>query len=378
MKILIITLGCRTNQAESDKIADELAAQGFTVTSNEADNKPDAGYKNPEVFRPQDSGIDLIIINTCAVTGVAERKSRHQISKISRRYPNAKIIVLGCAAENDATQFNNANVIKTFGADKSGVVQFVLGHAGESGIRWETKSGKCKNITGHTKQVFIKVQDGCDNKCSFCIINVLRGRSKSRGMRDILDEIGQILPRYASHTPEIVLTGINLSQYCDDDRGLIDLCDAVNRLCIEFGIRFRLSSLYCDILTPGFINTLSVMENFVPKFHLSLQSGSDKVLRDMNRRYTTAEFEEAVKNLRNAFSKNNECYISADVIVGFPTEGEEEFAETRRFLERLNLDHLHIFPYSPRPGTPAAEMKQILPRIVNQRAKALAAKNGGT
>ncbi|MCL2851081.1 MAG: radical SAM protein [Firmicutes bacterium] len=422
--VTILTLGCRTNQAESDKIGRELQARGVSV-----------------FFKLQENCLGgIYVINTCAVTGVAERKSRYEVSKIVKHDKDAKIIVAGCASANNEGQFGalngfGKNVMRVFGTDKGGIVEYVMelitggGKYGNYAIscmlydihntsiqigRGEeesdcdgvdgVKAGVMTDIGVKTRQVFMNVQNGCDNRCTFCIVSTLRGKSVSRPIEEVIEEIRELVYDSSSYQVNrnekvdeeaidneqkwknanaklVVITGINLSMYDGGNgRGLVDLCLAVN----ELGVPFRLSSLYSNVITSAFINDLKKCENFVPMFHLSLQSGSDKVLKSMGRRYTTQEFEEVVELLRDAFVLPVDCTrddnekvgmkkfeVTADIIIGFPTEGDEEFRETLDFVKRVNFDNLHVFPYSPRKGTVAALWKQITQSVVKARVEEL-------
>ncbi|MCL2570517.1 MAG: MiaB/RimO family radical SAM methylthiotransferase [Firmicutes bacterium] len=331
--VRLITLGCRTNQAESDIIAKKLTKRGIAITDGD----------NAELF----------IINTCAVTGAAERKSRHEASKVIRRNPSARVVLVGCATQNNVKQFAELNVMKTFGADKSGVVDYVATLIQPSNQPIQSKQSR-------TKQLFVKVQDGCNNFCSYCIVPYLRGRSVSVPIKQVIDEINS----ETDAKKIIVLTGINLAQYEDNGKTILDVCHAVNNL----NRPFHLSSLYIDAIGAGFISTLVHIKNFVPKFHLSIQTCSNSVLESMGRRYTKPDIQNAIELIRTNF-KNP--IISADIIVGFPTETEDNFNETHEFLKMIKLNHIHIFPYSPRTGTPAADMLQIKNSIITRRAKIL-------
>jgi len=341
MRVKFITLGCKTNQAESNKIASDLEVHGFQITDGEC---------------------DVCVINTCAVTGVAERKSRHEVSKIARKYPQAKIIVVGCGIQKESGQFERLpNVVKTFGANKDEIVGYIVKELSDSSLCEQvttSRENSSHKLTNVRTKTYIKIQDGCDNFCSFCIVPHLRGRSKCRTVEEIIAEIKEVNPK------EIVLTGINLTAYRDGVKDLGDLCVVVNRL----GISFEISSLYINIITPEFIEKLRACRNFKPNFHLSLQSGSDEILKKMNRHYTSSQFEKAVKLIRDNWVDTR---ISVDVIVGFPTESDKDFQETYDFCEKMRFDHIHIFPYSIRDGTTAASMPQVHSNIIKERASKL-------
>lgn len=265
---------------------------------------------------------------------------------------------MGCGVEKENTQFSNLpNVVKTFGADKTEVINFII--ADTSYIRHEATNERIKKKTDKKRnKTYIKIQDGCDNFCTFCIVPHLRGRSKCRTIAEIVEEIRE------SDANEIVITGINLTAYSDGDKDLGDLCVEVGML----GIPFEISSLYINIITKEFITKLKSCKNFVPNFHLSLQSASNEILHKMNRKYTAEQFGQAVGLIRDAFPNAN---ISVDVIVGFPTETDEDFMQTCEFCKKMKFDHIHIFPYSKRDGTVAATMPQLHSQTIKNRADKL-------
>lgn len=338
MDICIMTLGCKVNKYESDALAYNLALSGHNVFDT---------LKKADVY----------IINTCAVTGEAEKKSRQMIARCRKFNPNAKILVCGCASQHSPKSF----------AEKG--VQFVGGVAGKARIANHLGS-KAKvprkvpyvyedNMMARPSRVraYIKIQDGCNNFCSYCIIPYLRGRSRSRGIMSILNE-AMALPE---DVHEIVLTGINVTDYkIDGVPSLYTVIEELDRL----GKRIRLSSLEESITSEEFISGLAGLDNFCQHFHLSLQSGCDSVLKRMNRHYTADEFYEAVKLIRKYFPLAG---ITTDVIVGFPGETDEEFEETKRFIEKVEFASLHIFQYSKREGTVAAKLMKDLPPQVKQK-----------
>ena len=327
-KICIITLGCKVNQYESDNIASQLT--DFKVVTK-------LEYA------------DIYIVNTCAITGYAEKKSRYQISRIVRFDPNARIIVCGCASELDVKQFNSPNIIQIYGTDKSKIL---------TEIKNMYKELPCKPTQkpGNRNRVFIKAQDGCDNFCSYCIVPYLRGRSQSREIGEVIGEINA-LPELVR---EVVLTGIDLSSF----NNLNELCKQVDNT----GRVFRLSSIEARIITPDFLQTLKRCKNFCPSFHVPLQSGSDDVLKSMNRRYTTEEYLEKINLVRSIFPN---AQITTDIICGFPTETEHNFNETIETVKQAKFLHAHIFPYSARSGTVAAKLQQLQSSIITERTKKL-------
>ena len=332
MKIAVLTLGCKVNKYESDALIFELKNRGFDAT----DKLEEA---------------DAYIINTCAVTNEAEKKSRQMIERARKFNPNAHIYVMGCASQNRPAQF-----------DKKGV-QFLIGTANKKKIldelekvgqniyalpeKYEDDLFSAQTLT----RAFIKIQDGCNHFCTYCIIPYLRGRSRSRSVQSIESEVEKL----PSSVKEIVLVGIDVSDFLiGGKKGLGTLLEKLDR----FGKRLRLSSMEDNLIDEDFLDKLSKLKNFCPHFHLSLQSGSDSVLKKMNRHYTTEEFENSVNLIRKYFPLAG---ITTDIIVGFPTETEEEFLQTMKFVEKVKFSQLHIFPYSKREGTVAAKLYKELP-----------------
>ncbi len=332
MKIAVLTLGCKVNKYESDALIFELKNRGFDAT----DKLEEA---------------DAYIINTCAVTNEAEKKSRQMIERARKFNPNAHIYVMGCASQNRPAQF-----------DKKGV-QFLIGTASKKKIldelekvgqniyalpeKYEDDLFSAQTLT----RAFIKIQDGCNHFCTYCIIPYLRGRSRSRSVESIESEVEKL----PSSVKEIVLVGIDVSDFLiGGKKGLGTLLEKLDR----FGKRLRLSSMEDNLIDEDFLDKLSKLKNFCPHFHLSLQSGSDSVLKKMNRHYTTEEFENSVNLIRKHFPLAG---ITTDIIVGFPTETEEEFLQTMKFVEKVKFSQLHIFPYSKREGTVAAKLYKDLP-----------------
>jgi len=305
---------------------------------------------------------DVYIVNTCAVTNTGERKSRQVITKILKINPNAKIVVCGCAVQNDPSKFLvNKNVIALTGnSGKHEIMKFI---ENENKVLPEIEHAiyhdMARPIETRTRQ-YIKIQDGCNYFCSYCIIPYLRGRSRSRDLDDIIDEIS------STKAEEIVLTGINMSDYrIDGNLALKTLIQEVDKL----NKRFRISSIECKVLDDEMIELLKNAKNFCPHFHLSLQSACDETLKRMNRRYSIEEFKEIVKKIRKNFPLAS---ISTDIIVGFKGETDEEFNETIKNLQELKFSFMHIFPYSERSGTMASRMTGDVDKcIVKQREKVL-------
>lgn len=296
MKVCILTLGCKINFYESNQIAARHIGNGDTVVTDFCDDA------------------DLYYVNTCKVTGQAEKKSRNYVSRIQRIISannSAKIVICGCAGDRKI----NDNL-------------------------WCEK----RHAVQPRKRAFIKVQDGCNNFCSYCVVPYLRGRSKSRPIADVIDEIR---PIDAKKCAGLVISGIDLSSY-----GL-DIGTNLGALCIEinkFGIPFELSSIEVGILTREFLTILKNCANFIPKFHIPLQSGSDTVLKHMNRKYNSAEYLDAVKLVREFFptAGDRNAQISTDVIIGYPAETPADLAKTHAVIDAVKFTKVHTFPYSDR------------------------------
>ena len=346
-KIVVFTLGCKVNQYDSDAMLNILSAGGFDVSDE------------MEVA-------DIYIINTCAVTAEAERKSRQTVTKILKLNPDAEIYVCGCASQRDKIQFDREGVRYISGTDgkialAKELVEKVQNDVDmpecsfEIGKEFEENDGVLSLRTRH----YIKVQDGCNNFCSYCIIPYLRGRSRSRDLEGIRAE----LDKAVTVAKEIVLTGINLSAYGKDKEGsLADLLRAVK----DYPVRMRLGSLEVGVINRDLLDATKEMYDFCPHFHLSLQSGDDTTLKKMNRHYTTAEYESAVDLIREYYPN---AAITTDIIVGFPTETEEQFVSSMNFAKRIGFSDIHCFPYSSRKGTVAGKWQVLSKAVLTDRAK---------
>lgn len=329
--VYILTYGCKVNYYESEAVLSNLAALkiGAEMVSDGAVSR----LPSPQVF----------VLNSCAVTSMAEKKSRYGVSKIKRYHPHAQIVTMGCA----------------FGRKTPEMVALeVANRLSDANLLSKCENTRGNVIVNHAREkAFIKVQDGCQNFCTYCIIPHIRNRIECRPIDDVVAEIkGQ-----GAHVTSVVLCGINLCYYPHFD----DLCRAVDAC----GLPWEISSLEPPMMTPELIATLGQCAHFVPHFHVCLQSGSDQVLKDMNRHYTTGEYAQMIANLRATFPT---ATFATDLIVGFPTETDAEFQKTFDYLSALKLDKIHIFPYSPRSGTPAAEMTQIQNSIVTARVAKIA------
>ena len=330
MRAVVFTLGCKVNEAESSSLMAALDEMGW-----ETDDKL--------------SYADAYILNTCAVTREAERKSRQLIARARAFNPEANIFVCGCASEKDGKSFTDKGAVFVCGARrKQEVIDAIAAHYGGHTVPLpfpkQTKT-----------RAFVKIQDGCNNFCSYCIIPYLRGRETSRPTEDILREID------SAPCPEIVLNGINISSYAG---GLDKLMDAL----AYTDKRIRLGSLECAALDEKLLVALSRLKDFAPQFHLSLQSGSNAVLRAMNRRYTREEYLEKCKAIYKFFP---DAAITTDVIAGFPTETEEDFALTLSLIDEVGFARVHAFAYSPREGTAAYKLKDLSPCVKSERLNRL-------
>lgn len=336
--VCLLSLGCKVNQYEIDCILRKL--KGSYMVSREL------------------SPADIYIINTCAVTKEAEKKSRQMIARALKYNPKAKIYICGCASQYNPESFlSKKNVVLVTGVAEKGKLAYMLNRHGKH-IASIPKTYEDDMLSYPTRaRAYIKVQDGCDNFCSYCLIPYLRGRSRSRSLSSIYNEAKLLSPM----CKELVLTGINLSDYRVD--GKLALDKLLSRLK-DIGSRIRISSLEEGVITPEFLKVLSKMKNFCPHFHLSLQSGSDRVLRSMNRKYTTKEFMEKINLIRKFFP---DCAITTDVIVGFPTETEKDFNDTLKFIRMAQFSKIHFFRYSPRKGTVAYTFKNLGSDIVRKR-----------
>lgn len=357
-KIAFYTLGCKVNQYETEAISELFTNQGYTIADF-------------------DSFADIYLINTCTVTSMSDRKSRQMIRRCKKSNPNSIVVVTGCYAQtapDDVLNIDGVNLVVGT-KDRKNIVQLVEALSPDSKVSkvtdiMDTHTFEQLNITGYEERTraYIKVQEGCNQFCTYCIIPYARGPIRSRNMEDILNEITLLAERGFS---EVILTGIHVASY-GNDFGNIDLSDLlleVNK--IEKIRRIRLSSIEPMTLDETFIKKISPCTKLCPHFHLSLQSGSDTVLKRMNRKYTTAQYKSIVDGLRKAFPN---AAITTDIMVGFPGETDEEFDECMRFAEDISFAEAHIFQYSPRKGTPASKMKaQIDPQIKEERSKEIIA-----
>lgn len=324
MKVAILNLGCKVNQYECDVLARQLSDKGVQAVE-------------------QMSFADFYILNTCAVTREAERKSRQFIARIKKLNPDAKIAVCGCASQKSPQDF----IIK------EGVI-YVSGVAGKNALLESIVEGgvDIKQLPlnyednpiplASRTRFYVKIQDGCNNFCSYCIIPYLRGRSRCRSSKAVVNECLELAN---SGVKELVITGINLSAY-DAEGGL----SALTYRLSEVNSRIRFGSLEARVIDEKLLEATKTLKLFCPHFHLSLQCGDDKVLADMNRHYTTQQFYEKVELIRKYYP---DAAITTDLICGFPTEDRAAFERSLAFAKKVDFSSMHVFPYSPREGTVA-------------------------
>lgn len=306
---------------------------------------------------------DIYIVNTCAVTNIAERKSRQTIAKINKINEKAKIVICGCASQRDVKQFcDYPSVIAVIGNHGKENIVDIINECKKEIFEIPCQYANMQFAKNIRVRQFIKIQDGCNNFCTYCIIPYLRGRSRSRDLNDILTEIKQ------SKASEIVLTGIDMSDYRIDNKlALTELVKQVDKL----NVRFRISSLEVNVVTDEFLDTLIKCKNFCPHFHLSLQSACDETLKRMNRKYKFDKFKHVVSQIKNKFPF---ACISTDIIVGFVQESDVEFQTTYDNIESLPFSYMHIFPYSERQGTAASKMSgKVSKDVAQNRVKKLTA-----
>ena len=362
--VALHNLGCKVNAYEIEVMQQKLQESGYGIVPFEAD-------------------ADIYIINTCTVTNIADRKSRQMLHRAKHNNPDAVVVAVGCYVQADKDNRmdpcidlavgNNRKkdiveildaFLKEREADRGQntsverVLEDTVPDIAHENVYEEMRMEKSEN---HTR-AHIKIQDGCNQFCAYCMIPYARGRVRSRKTADVVKEVERLA---ASGCQEVVLTGIHLSSYGterkEDGENLLTLIQAVHQ--VEGIARIRLGSLEPQIVTENFAESLSRLPKICPRFHLSLQSGCTSTLKRMNRRYTAEEYEKRCDILRKFFSRPA---LTTDVITGFPGETEEEFAQSRAFVEKINFYETHIFPYSKREGTKAAVMPDQIPEAVKK------------
>ena len=358
-KVALHNLGCKVNTYETDAMRQSFMEHGYEIV-------------------PFEKGADIYIINTCTVTNIADRKSRQMLHKAKKMNPEAIVVAAGCYVQAAGEEILKDEAIDLVigNNNKSRVVEIVEKYIDDRNNNFvindllhesEYEDMNMTTVTEHTR-AFIKIQDGCNQFCTYCIIPYARGRIRSRELSDIQREIGELAN---AGYKEIVLTGIHLSSYGKDmkDKG-ISLIDAIKAVADIEGVeRVRLGSLEPMIISDEFLSQLKEIKEFCPHFHLSLQSGCETTLKRMNRHYTPDEYYDRCVLIRDYFPK---AAITTDVIVGFPGETEEEFETTYKFLEDICFYEMHVFKYSKRQGTVAAARKdQVDDRLKTERSNRL-------
>ena len=358
MHYIITALGCKVNQYEAQAIETLLHAHGFTAA---ADGDP----------------VDLIVVNTCAVTAEGGRKSRQMIRKLREEHPQALCAVCGCWSQlspEDAASIG-ADVVHGSGSKQAFVDDILRAfreHAPVTCVdnpfqRFDFEPLPAGAAYGRTRAM-LKIQDGCNNFCTYCVIPYTRGRIRSLPLEEMARQAAHLA---AEGYRELVFTGIEISSWGHDfknGQSLIDLLEALSAAAPE--VRLRLGSLEPRTVTEDFCRRAAALPNLCPQFHLSMQSGCDATLKRMNRKYDTARYLESVELLNRWFDRPA---VTTDLITGFPEETEEEFAQTLDFIRKCCFAQMHIFPYSIRPGTPAAKMEQVPKAVKEERARRAAA-----
>ena len=353
MRVAIYTLGCKVNQYETQAMERELTARGHQVVDFAAE-------------------ADAYVVNTCSVTAVSDQKSRQVIHRVQRDHPGAVVAVCGCYPQTHADDVRKLGVDLMAGTgDRTGFLHLLeeavtekrrieaIDQPFERRVFEVLPAGGLPERT----RAMLKVEDGCANFCSYCIIPYARGRVRSLPIPTAAEQTRQLA---AEGYREIVVTGIEISSWGRDlktGESLIDLLEAVCAAAPD--LRFRLGSLEPRTVTEDFCRRAAALPNLCPQFHLSLQSGCDDTLRRMNRKYDTARYVQSVALLNQYFAHPA---VTTDLITGFPEETEEEFSQTLDFLRRCGFAQMHIFPYSIRPGTPAAQMRQVPKAVKEERA----------
>ena len=347
--VAFCTLGCKVNQYETNAMMQKMIEAGYEVVDFE-------------------TKADIYIINTCTVTNMADKKSRQMLRRVKEINPEAILVAVGCyaqVAKEKLEQIPEIDLILGIN-EKNDIVEYVEQASKNtyvSDVLHQTEFLDFGDVTYTEKtRAVIKVQDGCNNFCSYCIIPYAKGRVRSRKLESVVKEITEIAEKGIK---EVVITGIHVASYgidFDNNTRLIDLLEAIQK--IDGIKRIRLGSLEPNIITEEFVNRLKKVTKMCDHFHLSLQSGCDETLKRMNRKYTAETFEKEVNLLRKTFP---DVALTTDVIVGFPGETEEEFNETYKYLSKIRFTKLHVFKYSPRKGTVAAKMKNQIDSTVKEK-----------
>lgn len=352
MKFNIVTFGCKVNQYESNMMKERMLSSNFFYVENISE-------------------ANIIIVNTCSVTNVADKKCLKMIRRIKREYPNSILVVAGCSSQNKQEIYENLDIDILIGNKDKSKIDILL----KEYIKTHKKYVKFYNdrkldfedmlISDYNHiRAFIKIEDGCDNFCSYCIIPYVRGSVRSKNFETVIKEAKLLTQK--GHK-EIVLTGIHTGHYMDNDYDLTDLINELSK--IEDLLRIRISSIEITELNDKFLNMLSTNKKVCDHLHIPLQAGSDEILKKMNRKYDLKYYEEKIKKIRMI---RPDISITTDIIVGFPYETDKLFNETLEFSRKMNFSKIHVFPYSIRLGTSAANMpNQVDESIKKERVKKL-------
>ena len=352
MKFNIVTFGCKVNQYESNMMKERMLSSNFFYVENISE-------------------ANIIVVNTCSVTNVADKKCLKMIRRIKREYPNSILVVAGCSSQNKQEIYENLDIDILIGNKDKSKIDILL----KEYIKTHKRYVKFYNdrkldfedmlISDYNHiRAFIKIEDGCDNFCSYCIIPYVRGSVRSKNFETVIKEAKLLTQK--GHK-EIVLTGIHTGHYMDKDYDLTDLINELSK--IEDLLRIRISSIEITELNDKFLNMLSTNKKVCDHLHIPLQAGSDEILKRMNRKYDLKYYEEKIKKIRMI---RPDISITTDIIVGFPYETDKLFNETLEFSRKMNFSKIHVFPYSIRLGTSAANMpNQVDESIKKERVKKL-------
>lgn len=354
MKFNIVTFGCKVNQYESNMMKEKMLSSNFFYEENMSD-------------------ANIIIVNTCSVTNVADKKCLKMIRRIKREYPNALLVVAGCSSQNNQNVYEALDIDILLGnKDKSKIAELIKEY-----LDTEKKYVKFYNerdldfedmlINDYNHvRAFVKIEDGCDNFCSYCIIPFVRGSVRSKDFDTVIKE-AKLLTEHGHK--EIVLTGIHTGHYMSNNHDLTDLINELSK--IDDLLRIRISSIEITELNDKFLEMLKINNKVCNHLHIPLQAGSDEILKRMNRKYDLAYYEEKINKIRGI---RPDISITTDIIVGFPYETDELFSETLEFSKKMNFSKIHVFPYSIRVGTAAASMPNQVDEVTKKvRVKKLMA-----
>lgn len=352
MKFNIVTFGCKVNQYESNMMKERMLSSNFFYVENISE-------------------ANIIVVNTCSVTNVADKKCLKMIRRIKREYPNSILVVAGCSSQNKQEIYENLDIDILIGNKDKSKIDVLLKEYIKTHKRY-VKFYNDRNLDFEDMLIsdynhiraFIKIEDGCDNFCSYCIIPYVRGSVRSKNFETVIKEAKLLTQK--GHK-EIVLTGIHTGHYMDNNHDLTDLINELSK--IEDLLRIRISSIEITELNDKFLNMLSTNKKVCDHLHIPLQAGSDEILKKMNRKYDLKYYEEKIKKIRMI---RPDISITTDIIVGFPYETDELFNETLEFARKMNFSKIHVFPYSIRLGTSAANMpNQVDESIKKERVKKL-------